>query len=343
MPRLLIFEPAFRRLEARLAAHGPTLECLLIDAAGRLTLAGAEIPPQEARPDAAWANSEILQSSAARAFMITLLKAPGLAWLQSSAAGFDDPVFAQLVGKGVRLTTSHGQAVGMADYVLAGVLDHFQGGPARRAAQAEGAWRPAPFREIMGSVWLLVGFGAVGQAVAARARGFGATIIGVRRDRAAHPLADTLAMPSAVAGLLPTADVVVLSAPLSAATRHIADGAFFAAMKAESVLVNVGRGALVDEVALLEALSRGRPAHAVLDVFETEPLPPGHPFWRHGRVALTAHASGMTGGQDIRNEALFLDNLTRFLAGEPLLREADPRDVLASRGVPPRPPRAWGN
>ncbi|MEP6967587.1 MAG: NAD(P)-dependent oxidoreductase, partial [Pseudomonadota bacterium] len=210
------------------------------------------------------------------------------------------------------------------------VLDHFQRGPERRAAQAEAAWRPLPFREVMGSVWLIVGFGAVGQAVAARARGFGARIIGVRRDQAAHPLADTLASPAAMTGLLPTAAVVVLSAPLSAATRHMADAAFFAAMKAESVLVNVGRGALADEAALLEALSRGRPAHAVLDVFETEPLPPGHPFWRHGRIALTAHASGMTGGQDVRNEALFLDNLGRFMAGEPLLGEADPRDVLAS-------------
>ncbi len=300
-----------------------------MDESGRMNLAGAEIASEEARPDAAWASSEVFLSPAARAFLTTLLKAPDLRWTQSAAAGFDHPVFAKLVAKGARLTTSHGQAVGMADYVLAGVLDHFQRGPERRAAQTEGAWRPLPFREVLGSVWLMVGFGAVGQAVAARARAFGARIIGVRRDGAAHPLADTLAPPTAVTGLLPTADVVVLSAPLNASTRHMADAAFFAAMRPQSVLVNVGRGALVDEAALLGALGRGRPAHAVLDVFETEPLQPDHPFWRHRRVALTAHASGVTGAQDVRNEALFLDNLARFLAGEPLLGEADPGDVLA--------------
>src|SRR5580704_11679889 len=106
--------------------------------------------------------------------MIALLNAPALQWVQSAAAGFDHPIFAQLVNKGVRLSTSHGQAVGIADYVLAGVLDHFQRAPERRAAQAERVWRRLPFREVADSVWLIVGFGAIGQAVALRARAFGA-------------------------------------------------------------------------------------------------------------------------------------------------------------------------
>jgi phosphoglycerate dehydrogenase-like enzyme len=126
---------------------------------------------------------------------------------------------------------------------------------------------------------------------------------------------------------LPQADAVVLCAPLNDRTRHLANSGFFAAMKPGSVLANVGRGALVDEDALLAALERGAPAHAVLDVFETEPLPAESPFWGHPRVSLSAHCSGVTGAQDGRNQALFLDNLGRYVAGKPLLYEVDPADV----------------
>jgi glyoxylate/hydroxypyruvate reductase len=328
MTRLMIYEPSFRRIQGELGRHGAALEPLLVDEAGRVTLAGSAVAADEARPDAAWANAELFESPAARDFMVALLKAPALQWVQSAAAGFDHPIFAQLVRKGVRLTTSHGQAVGMADYVLAGVLDHFQRGLERRAAQAERVWRRLAFREVAGSVWLMVGFGAVGQAVAQRARSFGARTIGVRRDPAAHPLADSIAPVEQLRDHLPGADVVVLCLPLGAATRHLANAAFFRAMKEGSVLANVGRGALVDETALLAALDRGAPAHAILDVFETEPLPPDSRLWTHPKVAVTAHASGITGGQSVRNQALFLDNLGRFLAGGPLLHEVDPRDVL---------------
>lgn len=333
MTRLLIYEPSFRRIASSLAAYGEALEPVLVDENGELTLAGAPTTIETAAPDAAWANADVFESPAARAFMIAMLKAPSLKWVQSAAAGFDHPVFGQLVAKGARLTTSHGQAIGMAEYVVAGVLDHFQMGPQRRAAQADGAWRRPACREIMGSSWLIVGFGAIGQAVAQRAGAFGALITGVRRNPAAHPLARKIAPLEDLAELLPEADVVVLCAPLGAGTRHLADATFFAAMKAGSVLVNVGRGALVDEAALIAALDRGTPEHAVLDVFETEPLPKDSRLWNHPRLSLTAHASGLTGGQGARNQALFLDNLERYVAGQPLLNEADPRDVEASQAA----------
>lgn len=327
--RLLIHEKSYRRLAADLASHGDALEPILVSDAGEITLDGRSLTPDEAAPEAAWANADVFFSGAARAFMTAALKSPSLKWVQSGAAGFDNPVFGQFVQKGARLTTSHGQAVGMADYVLWGVLDVFQDGPARRAAQAAGQWERRPFREIAGSHWLLLGFGAIGRGVAQRAKAFGAHVTAVRRNTAPDPLADIVAAPAQFLDLLPEADVVVLAAPATPETHHIAGADAFSRMKPGSVLVNVGRGALVDEPALLAALDKGAPAHAVLDVFETEPLPADSPFWVHPRVTLTPHSSGVTAGNVPRNDALFLDNLRRYLAGEPLENQADPKDVLA--------------
>jgi len=327
--RLLIYEKSFRRIEAEIAAHGSAVEPLFMSDAGEITLAGRPVSADEARPEAGWANADVFFSPASRPYMVTLLKSPALKWVQSGAAGFDDPVFGQIVQKGARLTTSHGQALGMAEYVLAGVLDAFQDGPARRAAQAAHEWKRRPFREIMGSRWLVIGFGAIGQGVAERAKAFGAHVTGVRRNPAPHPAADRMATAADLPALLPEADVVVLCCPLTAETRHVADTAFFAAMKPRSVLVNVGRGGLVDEAALLGALNRGIPERAILDVFETEPLPGDSPFWDHPRVTLTPHSSGMSAGNAPRNDRLFLDNLARYLNGQPLLNEAKREDVLA--------------
>jgi phosphoglycerate dehydrogenase-like enzyme len=182
----------------------------------------------------------------------------------------------------------------------------------------------------MGGHWLIVGFGAIGQLVAERARAFGAKITGVRRTPGPHPLADAMAPLSALRDVAPEADVIVLAAPGAPETRHLVDAPLLASMKSGSILVNVGRGSLVDEPALLAALDRGTPEFAILDVFETEPLPPGSPFWRHPRVALTGHASSFGSGRPARHEALFVENLERYLDGKPLLDEVDPRDVLAA-------------
>jgi phosphoglycerate dehydrogenase-like enzyme len=329
MTRLLIYAPSLAAVADGVARLGGALELLVLDESGVITLDGQVVTPQDARPEIAWADHRVFFSPAARPFFTALLKSPVLTWVQSAAAGFDTPIFRQIVAKGARLSISHGQSVGIADYVLWGVLDHFQDGAGWRADQAARTWGPRQFREIAGSAWLIVGFGAIGQAVATRARAFGATVTGVRRDPAPHPSANHIGALADLPTLLPEADVVVLCTPLNPATRNLADADFFAAMKPASVLVNVGRGGLVDEAALLAALDAGVPEHAVLDVFQTEPLPADSPFWSHPRVSLTPHSSGVTDGQDTRNAALFLDNLGRFVAGRPLLNLADPKEVLA--------------
>jgi phosphoglycerate dehydrogenase-like enzyme len=215
----------------------------------------------------------------------------------------------------------------MSEYVLATVLDHFQRGADRRKAQAAREWARLPFREVAGSHWLIVGFGAIGQEVARRAKSFGAHITGVRRSKGSHALADALVAPAGLAEALARADVVVLSLPLMPATENLVDAKFLAAMKKGSLLVNVGRGGLVDEDALLAALDRGVPEHAILDVFRTEPLPADSPFWNHQRVTLTGHASAIGSGLEARTDALFVENLERYLRGAPLLNEASAEDV----------------
>jgi phosphoglycerate dehydrogenase-like enzyme len=326
LTRLLIFEPAYRRLASQLEPLKDRLECAIVDADGKISCNGESYDTDSAQPDWGWMSADSFNAGA-RTLMVSLLKSRTLSWVHSGAAGLDNPVWGQFIAKGAILTTSHGQAISIAEYVLGEVISHFQRLPERRIEQAAHRWTRLPFREIGGTTWLIVGFGAIGQGVAERARGFGARIVGVRRTAGEHPLADRMASLDDVASVLPEADVVVLSTPLNDATRNMAGAGFFAAMKSKSVLVNVGRGGLVDEPALLAALDAGAPEFAVLDVFATEPLPADSPFWEHPKVALNPHASAFGSGQAARNDAIFLENLHRRLAGDPLLYEADPRDL----------------
>ena len=327
MTRLVLFEPAWRRVTADLQRLAPDLELALVSPEGAISLDGAAIDDEAAQPDWGWFSADSGFGAAGRALFVAMLKSQRLAWVHTGAAGVDGPVWRQLVDKGAALSTGHGQAISIAEYVLAGVLEHFQRWPERHVAQQERRWARLPFREVAGTRWLIVGFGAIGEAVAERARAFGADVTGVRRSGAPHPAADRMATLASLRALLPEADVVVLAAPLNAETADMADASFFGAMKPGSVLVNVGRGGLVDEAALLAALEVGAPGHALLDVFRAEPLPEDSPFWSHPKVSLTGHASAFGSGQTARNDALFLENLRRLLAGEPLLYPADPRDL----------------
>jgi len=327
MTRVLFYEPSYRRVADRIASI-PGIEVLLMGRDGKIHCNGAELSAEAAKPEVGWATNDLF-AGPIRDYMVALLKSPALRWMQSGAAGFDNPVFAQIIAKGARLTTNHSQAIGMAEYVIANVLDHFQKGPERRAAQKRKDWARLPYREIQGSRWLIVGFGAIGQEVARRARAFGAHITGVRRRTGSSELADVLVPPEDLAACLDSADVIVLCAPLNAQTELMVDEDFLGRMKKTSVLVNVGRGRLIDEQALLASLDRGIPEHAILDVFHVEPLPSDSPFWNHGRVTLTAHASALGSGLSARTDQLFLENLGRYVRGEALLNEADPRDIAA--------------
>ncbi len=272
------------------------------------------------RPEVAWLSVDVLRGDA-RPFLETMRASRALRWVHSAGAGGDHPMFRELLDRGVRLSTSHVNNISIAEYVLRAVLERFQRTDLWRAARADRAWRYHEFREVSGTTWIVLGCGAIGCAVAERARAFGARVVGVRRHPDGSEPVDEMVEPAAVAGVLPDADVVVLAAPATAETHHLVDRRFLARMKEGSVLVNVARGTLVDEQALLEALNRGVPDWAVLDVLAPEPPPPDSPLWAHPSVELTPHSSSGGSGRFDRGADLFADNLARFSRDEPLLNE----------------------
>lgn len=215
----------------------------------------------------------------------------------------------------------------MAEYVLAHALSLLHPIGEHRKAQGERDWRRIPFREVADTHWLLVGFGNIGKEVAARLKPFGPKVTAVRRRAGADPLADAVIAADGLPAVLPTVDVVVLAPALTEETRDMVDEAFLKLLKPGAILINVGRGELVVDAALKAALDDGRLAFAVLDVFRTEPLPGDDWRWSHPKVRVTAHDSNAGSGLDARGDAIFLENLNRYLSNAPLKNEAEPREV----------------
>lgn len=312
----------WERVRGRIAAG--TVEPALFTADGAVVVHGREIGIDEAGIDAAWFGLDLFPAGQDEVFLATLLHSPSLRWMQSGRTGYDHPAFAALARRGVRLSISNGPAPAIAEYVMANVLDLFQRGRERRAAQAAAQWTMLPFREVAGSRWVCLGFGAIGRETARRARAFGGHVTGVRRSGGEDSQADAMVRPNEQHHALARADVVVLAVPLTAETENAYGEAFFAAIKPGALFVNVGRGPLVDEDALRVALDTGILSHAVLDVARAEPLPPGAWQWMHPKVTVTGHTAGVGSGLIERTDALLVENLRRYVAGERLLQELGP-------------------
>lgn len=282
----------------------------------------------EAKAAIAYGTTDAYFSPAVMTFFQTLLELDQLDWFQSSAAGTEHPMLQAVGKKADRYTSSHEQSEAIAEWVLWAGLDFFQAGPERRLAQNEKRWARLPFREISSTHWLILGFGAIGQAVGKRLKLLGAEVTGVRRSGGKSDAADLIITPDAMSEVLPSTDAVLLALPLTPETEDIADAAFFAAMKPGGLFLNVGRGALVDETALLGALDAGHIAQASLDVVRQEPLQVDSPLWAHPQITLTPHISALTEQSSLRTDQVFLDNLGRFLRGDPLINLVAP-DVFS--------------
>jgi len=335
MTRIQLTETALERLQPRLDALEQPFDYVVMDEAGILRLDGRAVSPEQAGAECGLLSNDLFFAACQMDYVDALVASPALKWVQSCGAGLDHPMFVNLARRSdIRLTTNHSQDVGIAEYVLWGVLDHFHGGGAQPiwpAGQETHQWVRRRAREIHGTRWLILGFGSIGQAVARRARAFGAHVTGVRRKILPMDCADAMATPDDIPGLLGQADVVVLCMPQTPETVNLADARFLAAMKPTAMLINVGRGSAIDDMALLDALDTGRPEHALLDVFRVEPLPADHPFWNHPRITVTPHTAAVSTGWDKRLDDLVIDNIGRYLAGAPLRNEVPIADILRDR------------
>ncbi|MEU5645259.1 D-2-hydroxyacid dehydrogenase [Streptomyces milbemycinicus] len=250
--------------------------------------------------------------------------APG--WVHVAAAGVEPLLFPALVGNpDVVLTNSRGVYDGaIAEYVLGLILALAKDFPGTWEHQRRREWRPRDSERIGGRTALVWGTGPIGRAVARMLRVVGMRVTGVGRTaRADDPDFGTVHDRQSLAVALAGADYVILAAPLTSDTRCMVDTSVLAAMKPGARLVNVGRGALVDEEELVRHLADGRLAGAALDVFAQEPLPAASPLWDMPGVIVSPHTAGEVTGWRADLADLFLDNLRRRTEGRPLRNTVD--------------------
>jgi glyoxylate/hydroxypyruvate reductase A len=249
-------------------------------------------------------------------------KASRLRWVQAMGAGVDWVLVPELPRQVVVTRVPGVFGSWMAEYVLAWCGFVSQRVETYRAAQRARRWIPTVFPLLLrGTTLAVVGLGDIGRTITKLARAAGMRVVGVSRTGAPVPGVDRVYRPRDLRRALAVADWVVLTVPLTAATRGLIGAGELAAMKPSAWLLNIARGPVVDETALLDALRRRTIAGAILDVFATEPLPADHPLWGLENVVVTPHISGPTLAEDVA--PIFADNLTRFLAGRPLRHVVD--------------------
>ncbi len=272
-------------------------------------------------------------------------RASGLRWLQLFSSGTDQLFGHPLIRRDIRLSNAAGtSAAHMAEFILARLLYHTKQLRAFEQLQQQHVWpdrigmsRPS----LRGKTALVIGYGGVGRETARLFNVLGMRIIAVTRDGnrasyrgyASHPdfgdpeatLPERVVAPDRLHEVLPPADVIVVAAPLTAATKHMINAAALAHTKPEAILINIARGGVVDTAALVDALDSGRLAHAYLDVHEQEPLPASSPLWDHPAISITPHMSGVMPDPVPALRDLFLQNLERFRDGRRLINQLEPQ------------------
>jgi phosphoglycerate dehydrogenase-like enzyme len=262
-----------------------------------------------------------------RQFFSAVRKAPHLEWLHVFNAGVDHPIYGEMLARGVRLTTSAGCAAqSIAQTAIAGLLMLSREMMRWLDAQRRHAWEPrrAPDvpLDLPGETAVILGIGHIGREIARLARELGVHVIGVRRSLGgADEPVDELVTPGALTAVLPRADWLIIACPLTDETRGLVDAGMLARLKRGARIINIARGEIVEEAAMIEALRSGKLRGAYLDVFQDEPLPPDSPLWDMPNVIVTPHNSPAASGHDQRVYDLFAANLGRWRSGEALVNE----------------------
>ncbi len=286
--------------------------------------------PQEALPgqpvtqeDVDWAQVILGNVPAAM-----LHGSPALEWLQTNSAGVEAYIQPGVLAGDTLLTNATGAyGLAIAEHMLGMLLELFKKLELYRDAQKSGAWQSqGAVKAVYGSTVLVLGMGDIGGEFAARCKALGAKVIGVRRSpRPCPEYADEVHLLEDLDSLLPQADVVAVTLPGTDATRGLMSRERLAKMKEGAVLLNVGRGFIVDTEALCDALERGHLSGAGVDVTDPEPLPPTHRLWNIPTAVVTPHISGFYHLRDTHERivGIFLENLRHFQAGEPLRNLVD--------------------
>jgi phosphoglycerate dehydrogenase-like enzyme len=269
------------------------------------------LPPEVSEAEA------VFRTIAGTAYARIIAEGPNIRWLHTASAGVDHVLVPAVFAKTGLIVTDSGEAFppSLSEFVLAWMLTLTHRVPDFLALQQERRWQWTVHGELSGQTVGVIGLGPIGRGIATRCRMLGMTALGHRRSDTPCPEVDALV---ALETLLSRSDWVVLACALTPETRGLLGERELSLLKPTARLINVARGPIVNEEALTEVLQAGRIGGAVLDVFDTEPLPAENPLWGLPNVYITCHSSGWTEGLRRRQRETFIANLRRFIQGEPL-------------------------
>ena len=256
-----------------------------------------------------------------RGMVLSIMKSTNVKWLHTFSAGVDSPFFIQLMESGVRLTNSSGATASpIAQTAILYMLSLSRNTRAWFRHQDKHEWERHSFDELDGARLAVIGMGPIGLEIARLGVALNMKVEGIRRTPQGNEPCPTFGFDS-LNEVLSRADWVACALPLTPDTKDLFDEARFAAFKEGARFINVGRGELVTEPALVAALESGHLSGAGLDVFATEPLPADSPLWDFDNVIVTPHSSGASSTSGLRAERIFVDNLRRYINGEAMRNE----------------------